>query len=154
MSRLLKSWAMPPASTPRLEALVLLDARLESLALTDVGGHHHYAIEVSFLGKRQGGPDMKVDGLPSTSQAISVAATTSPRPARSASERHSGCREAHGVGGGIGFRTLPSRLKAVIASGHASIRLASIALVCCSSFCVRWRFVTSIARRSLASTSS
>ena len=37
------------------------------------------------------------------------------------------------------LRTLPSRLKAVMASGQASIRLASMALVCCSSFCARWR---------------
>ena len=50
--------------TEALEALVLLDVRFESHALADVGGHHHYAVEASCLGKGRGCPDMKVEGLP------------------------------------------------------------------------------------------
>ena len=50
--------------TEALEALVLLDVRFESLALADVGGHHHDAIEAGCLGKGRGGPDMQMEGLP------------------------------------------------------------------------------------------
>ena len=122
-----------------LEPLVVLDVRFQGFAFADIGGHHHDAVKAAVLGKGRRCPDMKVEGLPIRLRKPAPRrhglAAAGAFGERAALQRCPPRRMASAAA--FDLRTLPSRSKAVMASGQPSTRLASMALVCSSSFCAR-----------------